>query len=82
MEDIVDAIRKYGPIITIGLGVLSATPPVYKTWVRPILLAIKRSVLKDVMSDITALKSHANSRVLHLNRKQRDILKGLEEDKK
>jgi hypothetical protein len=78
MEDIIDAIRKYGPVITIGLGVLSATPPVYKTWVRPVYRAAKRVFLKEVNEELETLKSHTRSKSLHLNRKQKSILKDLE----
>jgi len=78
LEEITIHIKNYGPVITIAFAILTATPPVYKTYVRPIMLAMRNAVLNDMLEDIDKLKSHANSRVSHLNAKQRKILKSLE----
>lgn len=79
MEDIATYIKSYGPVITIAFAILTATPPVYKTYVRPIMMAFRNAVFSDVLEDVDKLKTHANSRTLHLSAKQRKTLKRLEE---
>ncbi len=79
MEDVVIAVKNYGPVITIAFAILTATPPVYKTYVRPILAAFRNAVLSDILEEIETLKTHSHSRAVHLTAKQRKALKSLEE---
>ena len=85
MEDIVDIVKTYGPVITIGLGVLSATPPVYKTWIKPLLVLIRDAMFRDKFEELEAeiqiLKTHRQSRTLHLSRNQHKLLRELAEER-
>lgn len=85
MENIVEIVKSYGPVITIGLGVLSATPPVYKAWVKPILILLRDAIFRDkfekIENEMEVMRKHRQSRSLHLNREQQKLLKDLSKEK-